>query len=188
MFPALFLDRDGVLIKFCPDYVRTWEDVSIYPQALSALSRASRSGYRIVIVTNQSVIGRGIVSPETVDQINQGIISEIEQAGGRVDGIFVCPHSPEDGCSCRKPQPGLILQAVRELDIDLSRSALVGDNLTDLQAGASAGVGRLVLVLTGLGKQMLPVAARSGLPQFDTFANLEEALEHLINLDERQNR
>jgi D-glycero-D-manno-heptose 1,7-bisphosphate phosphatase len=187
MFPALFLDRDGVVIEFRLGYVRTWEDVTIFPQALKALSRASHSGYRILIVTNQSVIGRGIVSPETVDRINQGIVLEIKRAGGRVDGVFVCPHAPDDNCSCRKPQPGLILQSAQELDIDLNRSILIGDNLTDLQAGAAAGVGRLVLVLTGLGEQMKPAAVQAGLPHFYIYTNLEEALDHLIFSEEKEN-
>jgi D-glycero-D-manno-heptose 1,7-bisphosphate phosphatase len=151
MFPAIFLDRDGVIIENRPAYVQTWEDVSIFPQALQALARASRTHYRIVIVTNQSGIGRGIISPTVAEDINRRLVEQISQAGGRVDRIYVCPHAPFDECDCRKPRPGLILQAAADLSLDLRQSVLIGDALSDLQAGLAAGIQHLILVRTGRG-------------------------------------
>ena len=111
MFPAIFLDRDGVIIENVPAYVRSWADVSIFPQAVQALVRLNHSPYKIVIVTNQAGIGKGLFSQAEAESINQRLIGEIERAGGRIDGVFMCPHTPNDGCDCRKPKPGLFMQA-----------------------------------------------------------------------------
>ena len=174
MFPAIFLDRDGVIIENRPDYVRSWEDVSFIPGALSALAKASTSKYKIIIVTNQSAIGRGIIPYRTAEEINQRLIQVISNAGGRVDGVFMCPHAPEENCSCRKPQPGLILQAAEALNLDLSRSTLIGDALSDIQAGQAAGVRQKILVRTGLGSY------QNNLPQpldpYSVYDSLAEAL------------
>jgi D-glycero-D-manno-heptose 1,7-bisphosphate phosphatase len=180
VFPAIFLDRDGVIVENRENYIRSWEQVEIFDQALAALARAAQTPYRIVIVTNQSAIGRGLLSPETADEINGRLLHEIESAGGRVDGVFVCPHTPQDQCRCRKPRPGLLLQAAEALSIDLSRSIVVGDALSDLQAGRAAGVGQAVLVRTGRGAQQAssPEAARMGL--FPVFDSLLDALEALF--------
>jgi len=151
MVPAIFLDRDGVIIENRPNYVRSWDDVFIYPLVLDALARASRSNYRIVIVTNQSVVGRGFISLEEAEMINRRLVNVIDEAGGRVDGVFMCPHHPAEGCTCRKPKPGLLLKAAKSLSLDLSTSILIGDALSDLEAGKTAGISKLVLVRTGRG-------------------------------------
>ena len=151
MVPAIFLDRDGVIIENRPNYVRSWDDVFIYPQVLDVLARLSLSDYRIVIVTNQSVVGRGLISLEQAEKINQQLVKVIEKAGGRIDGVFMCPHHPDEGCVCRKPKPGLLLKAAKSLSLDLSTSILIGDALSDLEAGKAAGVSKLVLVRTGRG-------------------------------------
>lgn len=150
-FPALFLDRDGVIIENRPDYIRSWDDVFIYPHVLDALAHASRSNYMIVIVTNQSVVGRGFITLEEAEKLNRRLVNIIEEAGGRVDGVFMCPHRPDEGCACRKPEPGLLLKAAQSLSLDLSASALIGDAMSDLEAGKAAGVSKLVLVRTGRG-------------------------------------
>ena len=181
MLPGLFLDRDGVIIEHRPNYVRSWEEVVILPQALRALASIRSSPLRVVIVTNQSAIGRGLISAEVSDEIDRRLLHEIEAAGGRVDGIFVCPHRPEAGCSCRKPRPGLILQAAQALNIDLPGSTLVGDNLSDLQAGQAAHVSTLALVKTGLGEEQSQVPCPKGLGEFLVFADLEDALRNLIS-------
>jgi D-glycero-D-manno-heptose 1,7-bisphosphate phosphatase len=152
MRPTIFLDRDGVIIENRDAYVRTWEDVAFIPGALEALALAAQSPYAIVLVTNQAGIGKGMIPVEVSDGINRRIRAAIEQAGGRVDGIYVCPHTDADDCDCRKPKPGMLLQAARELDLDLARSWMVGDALTDMQAGQAAGT-QTLLVLTGRGPQ-----------------------------------
>ncbi|MBI3176818.1 MAG: D-glycero-beta-D-manno-heptose 1,7-bisphosphate 7-phosphatase, partial [Chloroflexi bacterium] len=147
MRPAIFLDRDGVIIENREAYVRSWQDVAFIPGALDALQGMAATAYAIVIVTNQSGVGRGMLSLETATALNARVVAEIVRAGGRVDGLYLCPHTPEDGCDCRKPRPGMLLQAARELGLDLTRSWMVGDALSDLQAGQAAGA-QSVLVLT----------------------------------------
>ena len=162
MFPAVFLDRDGVIIENVPIYVRSWADVEFLPGSLEALARLAAGPYKVVMVTNQSAVGRGILSLAQAEAINACILEIIRQAGGRVDGAYICPHGPQDACDCRKPLPGLLLKAAAELDIDLGRSIMIGDALTDLQAGQAAGVMRSFLVLTGRGLEQaaLPGAAQ----------------------------
>jgi len=184
MFPAIFLDRDGVVIENRAAYVRTWDEVSIYPQALAALARASDSLYKIVLVTNQSAVGRGIISLQAAQEINRRLVTVIQEAGGRVDGVFMCPHAPEEGCDCRKPQPGLLHQAARALDLDLPRSILVGDSLSDLLAGEAAGVGQVVLVRSGRGRDQERLPRPERLRRFPVFDTLADALRDLIERGE----
>lgn len=184
MQPAVFLDRDGVIIENRPEYVRGWEDVEFLPGSLVALAWLAPLPYRIVIVTNQAGIGRGLLSQARVAEINCRLVNRIESAGGRVDGVYVCPHKPEDGCACRKPQPGLILQATEELDIDLRQSILIGDNLSDIGAGQAARVGQIALVRTGLGEKFARQLASSGFADIPVFDDLAQALDSLIKLDE----
>jgi D-glycero-D-manno-heptose 1,7-bisphosphate phosphatase len=184
MHPALFLDRDGVIIENRPDYVRSWSDVTIYPQALSALARIASSPYKVVIVTNQSVIHRGRMTLEHAESINSRLLRAIQNAGGRIDGIFLCPHTPEEGCSCRKPRPGMIYQAAGSLDLDLGSSLLIGDALSDIEAGQNAGLARLALVLTGRGAAQLAAYQEShGSPFFPVYPALSDALADLIPTD-----
>ena len=176
MYLALFLDRDGVIIENRPNYVRSWEDVQIYPQALKALARISNSQYKIVMVTNQSVVGRGFISLEMVNKINDRLAAEINKYGGRIDGVFVCPHAPEENCNCRKPRPGLLLEAAKTLSIDLSRSVIIGDALSDLLAGQSAGLDKTILVRTGRGATQANLSEKSILRPFLIFDTLFDAI------------
>ena len=180
VYPALFLDRDGVIIENCPDYVRRWEDVRFYPQALEALASIHTSPYKIVIVTNQSAVGRGLISLETALQINQRIIGTIERHSGRIDGSFMCAHAPQDGCDCRKPRPGLFYQAAKALTLDLGQSYLIGDALSDLLAGQAAGLRQAVLVRTGRGAEQEFLAKPKELEPFLTFETLSDALAALL--------
>ncbi len=116
MYPAIFLDRDGVIIENRPAYVRSWDDVEIYPFSLTSLARAAQAPYKFVIVTNQSAVGRGLLSEADLAQINRDLVNLIEGAGGRIDGVYVCPHAPEANCDCRKPRPGMITRAAAELE------------------------------------------------------------------------
>jgi histidinol-phosphate phosphatase family protein len=151
--------------------------VEIYPQALSALARLSASSFKIILVTNQSAVGRGIISLEAAEAINRQLVDEIERSGGRVDGIFMCPHAPSDGCQCRKPLPGLLIQAANLLHLDLSASYLIGDAITDIQAGQAAGVRQAILVRTGRGHSQASLPETSLLKPFLICNSLEEALD-----------
>lgn len=174
--PAIFLDRDGVIIENRENYVRSWYDVEIFPQAVDALVAISQIPYLVILVTNQSAVGRGYITYENAVYINQRLLAIIRAAGGRIDAVYMCPHLPEVGCACRKPQPGLIIQAAAELNIDLSQSVIIGDALTDIQAGQAAGIGELVLVRTGRGhlqESLLPIGI---LPSIFIFDDLREAV------------
>lgn len=181
MFPAVFLDRDGVIVENRKNYIRSWDDVHIFDQALAALARAAGSSYKIVIVTNQSAVGRGIISLEAAWEINRRLAGEIQAAGGRVDGIFMCPHAPQDECNCRKPKPGLLLQAAEALSIDLDRSILIGDALSDLQAGQAAGVRYNALVRTGRGTEEARLPLAAGIAPFMIFEHLSDALDTFLS-------
>ena len=148
---AAFLDRDGVIIENRADYVKSWDEVSFVPGALLALQELACSPLAVVLFTNQSAVGRGIITLAQAQAINARVIETVRAAGGRIDGSYLCPHAPEAGCACRKPAPGLLLQAAQELALDLSRSWAVGDAATDLQAARAAGV-RGILVRTGRGR------------------------------------
>ncbi len=180
MLPGIFLDRDGVIIEHRPGYVLSWSEVVFYPQTLAALARMRDRAVKIAIITNQSAIGRGLLDSTVAAEINHRIEREINKAGGRIDGIFVCPHHPQDDCPCRKPRPGLILQAAETLGIDLARSVLIGDNLSDLQAGRAAGIPRLALVRTGLGNQQLLQSIPDELKDISIYTDLAEALQCLF--------
>ena len=178
---AIFIDRDGVIIENRDDYVRSWDDVFIFPQALSALSRINDSEYKIVIITNQSAVGRGLISHSTADEINQRLITEIHAAGGRIDGVFMCPHAPEFGCSCRKPKPGLLFAAAAELSINLGQSVMFGDALTDIIAGQAAGVRNNIMVLSGRGAEQSKLSHPEDLEPFDIYDSLLDAVNHLFS-------
>jgi D-glycero-D-manno-heptose 1,7-bisphosphate phosphatase len=181
MEPAIFLDRDGVLIENCPTYVRSWEEVHIFHQALTALARIRNAPYKIVLVTNQSAVGRGLISLEVAREINRQLVSVIEATGGRIDAVFMCPHTPQDRCACRKPKPGLLLQAAQELSLDLSRSILIGDAISDILAGRAAGVHRTVLVRTGLGATQAALPPSSQMDPVSIYETVSDALMDLID-------
>jgi D-glycero-D-manno-heptose 1,7-bisphosphate phosphatase len=178
-FPAVFLDRDGVVNQNRSDYVLAWEHVRFLPGVFDALRALAASDFRIVMVTNQSPVGRGLLDLEVLQRINQGMIFEIEAAGGRVDGVYYCPHHPDQGCQCRKPKPGMLLQAAVELQLDLSRSYLVGDALSDVEAALAAGCQPL-LVRTGRGaaqQTKLRAVHRRSVP---VVADLAEAVAWIL--------
>jgi D-glycero-D-manno-heptose 1,7-bisphosphate phosphatase len=134
--PAVFLDRDGVL-NIDHSFVHTSEDWEWVPGARAALRRLRNLGYSLIVVTNQSGIGRGFFSSEDVEALHRWL-NDHEEAG--IDGFYYCPHVDEDNCDCRKPKPGMLRQAIREHRIDRSRSFLVGDNPRDVEAARAAGV------------------------------------------------
>lgn len=173
--PAVFLDRDGVINENRSNYVRTPDHVRFIPGALAAIARLAAHDWAIVVVTNQSSIGRGLVLPSVSEEINRHVRRHIEQAGGRVDAFYVCPHAPEAGCACRKPEPGLLLNATADLGLDPSRSFMVGDALSDVIAGQRAGA-RSILVLTGRGATQVPLLANEGLPDVPIVADLAAAV------------
>ena len=151
---TVFLDRDGVINRNPPNmgYVRRWSEFSFIPNARKAIRELTQNGYRIIVVTNQSGIGRGLFTEDSLRDIHARMVSEIVAAGGKIDAVYYCPHHPEAGCECRKPKPGMLTRAVREHNIELSSAYLIGDSTTDIEAGRSVGA-QTLLVLTGLGQK-----------------------------------
>ena len=178
--PALFLDRDGVFIENRANYVRSWADVEFFPQALAALAQIRDIPYKIIVVTNQSAVGRGILSLETAVALNERILGVVLQAGGRIDASYLCPAKPGTGDPCRKPRPGMLLQAAQEHQIELSQSYMIGDALTDIQAGQAAGVKQAILLLTGRGAVQAQLPLAQELPPFATLPTLADTLAHLF--------
>lgn len=148
--PAIFLDRDGVINENLPHYVRSWDEIHILPGVLDALRTLRQTPFAVVVVTNQSAVNRGLLSLAVLHDIHERLQMTIAEAGGQLDAIYFCPHRPNEACSCRKPLPGLLIQAAAALNLDLARSYLVGDAITDLEAALAVGVQPL-LVRTGRG-------------------------------------
>ncbi|MFA5887133.1 MAG: HAD family hydrolase [Candidatus Nanoarchaeia archaeon] len=153
--PAVFLDRDGVIIKDV-DHITKEEDVSLIPKAAEAIALLNKK-YKVIIITNQAAVGRGMCSEEQAMKVHLKVISLLKEKGARVDATYMCFHHAEKGigkykteCDCRKPKPGMLIQAAKEHNIDLKQSFMVGDKKADIKAGLSAGV-KTILVLTGYG-------------------------------------
>ena len=149
---AVFLDRDGTINEE-RGYLRTPEDVSLLPTVCEALHLLNTLNIPVVIVTNQSALGRGLMTMAEFEAVNAAFRMALQECGAHYDALYYCPHVPNlvPPCACRKPQPGLLLQAALDLNLDLSRSYMVGDKDTDLEAGYAAGC-HTVLVRTGFGE------------------------------------
>jgi len=184
MFQAVFLDRDGVINRERADYVKSWEEFEFLPGVLPALQRLATLNAPILVISNQSAIGRGLVTDATVNAIHQAAQAKIVAAGGRIDGFFVCPHRPEEACACRKPKPGLLFQAAKQFALDLSQCVFIGDALTDFQAAEAAGC-QCILVESGRqGSQLRKLCIDK--PAAQIALNLAAAVD-LILLTEQSN-
>lgn len=174
---AVFLDRDGVIIENRSDYVKTWDEVRFLPRTFEALRALRRAGHAVIVITNQSAVGRGLISLEQAAELNRRVVAEIEAQGGRIDAWYMCWHHPDDGCGCRKPAPGLLLRAKAELGLDLARSHLIGDAVSDIEAAHAAGV-RATLVLTGRGREQADRLSRIAWLECGVAADLHAAVQH----------
>ena len=144
--PAVFLDRDGTIMRDV-DYCGDPQRVEIFDGVPTALRRLKAAGFKIIIITNQSGIGRGYFSEHDYRAVEAEVARQIGPE--LIDATYMCPHPPESGCACRKPAPGMILDAARDHGIDLKRSFMIGDKNIDAQCGRNAGV-RSILVQTGI--------------------------------------
>ena len=146
------LDRDGTINHDSDQYIKSPAEWKPIKGSLDAIARLTQAGWRVVVATNQSGIGRGLFDMSTLNAIHDTMQRAVQQAGGRIDAIFFCPHAGDSNCECRKPRPGMLLEIGRRLNVSLEDVPVVGDSLRDLQAAAAAGA-RPVLVLTGKGRQ-----------------------------------
>jgi D-glycero-D-manno-heptose 1,7-bisphosphate phosphatase len=153
---AVFLDRDGVINEYVREYVRTVDDFVLQPGAAEAFRLLGRLELPIVVVTNQSGIGRGYTTQEIVDEIHRGLVEEAARQGASIVSVEVCPHRPDEGCRCRKPGPALFERAAAAHHLSWEGSWMVGDSPCDMEAAAVLGL-RAVRVRTGRGEEPLPL-------------------------------
>ncbi|MFQ5896735.1 MAG: D-glycero-alpha-D-manno-heptose-1,7-bisphosphate 7-phosphatase [Candidatus Methylomirabilia bacterium] len=153
---CVFIDRDGTLVEEV-GYINHPRRVRLLPRSAKAVRLLNEAGIRAVTVTNQSGVARGYFSEDVLQAVHAELVAQLETEGAFLDGIYVCPHHPTEGeppyrarCDCRKPQPGLLLRASKDLNLDLSASYMVGDKIADVEAGCRAGL-TPILVLTGYG-------------------------------------
>ena len=176
MQKAIFLDRDGTLNPD-PGYIANPDDFNIYDGVAEALARLQRAGFLLILITNQSGISRGLITPAQLELIHARLQQQLAPAGARLDAIYYCPHHPDfpysDGlaeCNCRKPRPGMILQAISEHDINPAASYMIGDRSSDIKIGLNTGVTPVFIGST------LP-EGQAGIPAFPT---LKEAADWII--------
>jgi len=136
---AVFLDRDGIVNRERSDYVKNLDELDIFTNVADCVKILKKSGFLVVIVTNQSAINRGKTTHEQLSEIHNAIQNYFRNNETNVDGFYYCPHRPDENCNCRKPKPGLLIKAARELNIDLKSSWFIGNNDSDVQAGSSVG-------------------------------------------------
>ena len=141
MTRAVFLDRDGVINRKAPEgqYVTRWEDFQLLPGVIEGVAQLNRAGLCVIVVTNQRCVAKGLLSEEDLKKLHQRMSDHFVQGGATIDAIYYCPHELEPPCRCRKPAPGMLLEAARSRDLDLEASWMIGDSDIDIQAGKNAG-------------------------------------------------
>ncbi len=173
---TVILDRDGVINEDSDAYIRSPQEWIPIPGSLEAIARLNYAGFRVVVATNQSGVARGYYDLDTLAEIHAKMEQMVQQAGGHLDGIFFCPHGPDDGCDCRKPLPGLLLQIAEQFELELSDTIVIGDSLRDIQA-AMAVHAKPILVRTGKGEQTIThLDTAQAFPIFDNLARAVDSL------------
>jgi len=176
--PAIFLDRDGVINVETGKHIVRAEDLALIPGSVKAIASLSGAGWPVVVYTNQSGVGRGLMTEDDLESIHAVIDREIANHGGELTAVYSCTHHPDEGCSCRKPQPGMLLQAALDHDLDLAASYAVGDSPRDIAAAHAAGCVP-VLVLSGSTRAYVPDMFPSALPH-QVFADLATFAQWLL--------
>jgi D-glycero-D-manno-heptose 1,7-bisphosphate phosphatase len=176
----VILDRDGVINEESQDYIKSESEWIPIEGSIEAISRLCQADYRVVVVTNQSGIARGLLSIENLHAIHQRMQQTVAESGGRIDAIFICPHKPDDDCDCRKPRPGMLHSIMDRLDTELTGVPLVGDSLRDVQSAMGVGA-KPVLVRTGHGLRTLE--QNRHLENVAVFDNLAAFTDDLLAAD-----
>jgi D-glycero-D-manno-heptose 1,7-bisphosphate phosphatase len=174
----IILDRDGVINEDSDDYIKSPDEWIPVPGSLDAIARLNHAGYNVAVASNQSGIARGYFSLETFAAMNVKMSEMLSHSGGRIDGMFFCPHGPDDGCDCRKPKPGLLTEIGNRFQTSLANVMFVGDNINDIKAARAAGA-RPVLVRTGKGEQTAKMIAANNpdnVPVYDDLADFVNTL------------
>lgn len=174
---TIFLDRDGVINEnLRHDYVKSWQEFRFLPGSLEAIAALTTAGHRLVVCTNQAGIAHGSLTREVLEDIHGRMLAQVAASGGRIEKVYYCAHGKDEGCGCRKPQPGLLLRARDELGLDMTGAVFIGDSMTDVRAGQAAGV-RTVLVLTGRGMEQLRDHGHEAAGPFEVTSDLYSALQ-----------
>lgn len=183
--PAIFLDRDGVLNRYLPgDYVKTPDELDLLPGAGKAVARLNALGYPVYVISNQQGVAKELMTDADLDAVDAKLHAGVAGAGGTILRSYYCTHHKNARSTHRKPEPGMILEAARDHDLDLAKSVFIGDTETDAQAARAAGVGTFVLVLSGKFAGRPEVAADAGcfpVPPDFVCADLPEAVEWIAN-------
>jgi D-glycero-D-manno-heptose 1,7-bisphosphate phosphatase len=173
----ILLDRDGVINQDSDSFIKSPEEWQPIEGSLDAIALLNRHGYKIAIITNQSGLSRGLFDEAMLEKIHAKMQQMVEEKGGKIDAIYVCPHGPGDGCNCRKPKPGMLETFASEHSVDLKDIAFIGDSLRDMQAARAVGA-IPILVKTGKGQKTL--SNNPGLHLL-FFENLYEAARHITS-------
>ena len=178
---VVFLDRDGVINRDSPAYIKNWTEFEFLPGSLAALQRLTAAGFTLIVLSNQSAVNRGLLSLETLLAMHRRLQAEVAAAGGCIVDIFFCPHRPEEGCPCRKPLPGLVRQACDKHGIDPSQAIMIGDSVKDIECARNAGCSQALLVKTGNGLSAAATLIRRGVPIAYVAEDLRDAAEWILN-------
>ena len=155
MNKAIFLDRDGIINIERKDYVKTVEEFVLIDGIFDAIKLIKDKGYLVIIITNQSAINRKIIDESDLQKIHDVLFKQAKKQNIKIDGIYFCPHIPDENCECRKPKPGMILKAAKEFQIDLKKSIMIGDSNTDIEAAKQAGCNGILVKNTGSLKNII---------------------------------
>jgi D-glycero-D-manno-heptose 1,7-bisphosphate phosphatase len=176
----IILDRDGVINHDSDTYIKSIEEWQPIDGSLEAIARLNHSGYTVVVASNQSGLARGYFDIETLSAMHQKMDQLLAKIGGQVDAIFYCPHGPDDGCTCRKPKPGLLLQIGQRYNVPLKEVVYIGDSITDIKAANNANA-QAVLVRTGKGvkaEKIMLAECKATVPVYDDLAAAVTAILH----------
>lgn len=174
----IVLDRDGVINHDSDAYIKSVDEWVPIEGSLQAIARLNHGGYTVVVASNQSGIARGYFDVETLSAMHRKMDNLLAKIGGRVDAVFYCPHGPDDGCSCRKPKPGMLLEIGQRFNVPLSNVVFIGDSIADIKAASSANA-KSMLVRTGKGKKaekILQAECKAGVPVYDDLATAVAAI------------
>ncbi len=174
----VILDRDGVINEDSENYVKTPEEWCPIPDSLEAIAKLHQADWRIIVVSNQSAVGRGLITLEALGRIHRKMDFALDELGARIDGLFFCPHTPGARCNCRKPKPGLLKDIERRLHVELTGVPFIGDTQKDVAAAKAVGA-RPMLVLTGKGKAT--AQARTFPRDVPVYENLAAAADALLS-------
>lgn len=178
---VVFLDRDGTINRDSADYIKSRSEFEFLPGSLEAIKELTLSGFNAIVITNQSAVPRKLISRRELDQIHRMMCRAIESAGGKITDVLFCPHMPEDHCQCRKPRPGLILQAQKKYGIDLASAVMVGDSAADVACARDAGCGISILVKTGDSRKAARQLTQKGISPDYVAKDLLDAARYIIN-------